>query len=74
MSKLSTWAKKNPDAAAFLKRVVFALLQGHSAADRAALLSEAAELDTDGDGVADVDDAAPNDAAVTRRKPRAKKA
>ena len=74
MSKLSNWAKKNPDAAAFLKRVVFALLQGHDASERRAILTEAAELDSDGDGVPDSEDAAPTDATVTTRKPRAKKA
>jgi len=72
MSKLSSWAKKNPEIAAYLRRIILALFTSHTAADRAAILAEVAELDTDGDGVPDSEDAAPNNAAVTTRKKKVK--
>ena len=70
MSDLSKFAKKNPAVAALLKALLLAFLNGTTQTERQSLADAHAELDSDGDGVPDDEDAAPQDAAVTTRKPR----
>lgn len=70
MSKLTQWAKKNPDVAAFLRALAIAALSGHSGNVRNDLLSQANELDADGDGIPDAAEAAAPATTKPPRKPR----
>jgi len=62
MSKLTTWAKKNPGVAQLLVLILQAVLNGSAHEERATLTQALVDLrkDTDGDGEPDETDKEPN--------------
>lgn len=60
---LGEFARENPAVAGLLRLILSSLLLGMSQDDRRALAQAQAELDSDGDGVPDAQDAFPNDAS-----------
>lgn len=70
MSKVTEFARKNPEVWALLRGVLLYVLQGGNGETRQNLLNDIHGVDSDGDGVVDEEDSDPNNAAVTTRKPR----
>lgn len=68
MSKFSKFRKANPEIAGLLKRLLLAALFGVSGEERARLIADVNEIDSDGDGIPDsVDDTPQGDAKPAKK-------